>query len=181
MPGPVRRGPRVSEPWGGGPAAGGDADLASLAARVVDALRGAGQTVATAESLTGGLVVATLIDVPGASAVVRGGIVAYQADLKTALVGVAAAVLDAGGAVQPEVAAQLASGAAQRCRATWGVGTTGVAGPDPADGQPVGTVFTAVAGPAGTTTRRLELSGSRDDIRRGTVRACLELLLGQLP
>lgn len=147
---------------------------------VVAALARAGQTVATAESLTGGLLVASLVDVPGASVVVRGGIVAYHGDLKAALVGVDPAVLARGGAVQWEVAAQLAEGARERCGATWGVGTTGVAGPDCADGQPVGTVFVGVAGPDGTVATRLLLLGDRAGIRRDTVRAALSLLASRL-
>lgn len=140
----------------------------------------AGQTVATAESLTGGLVVATLIDVAGASAAVRGGIVAYHSDLKALLVGVDEALLDRGGAVQAEVAEQLAVGVAQRLGATWGIGTTGVAGPTPADGRPVGTAYVAVAGPGEVVSRHLALDGSRAEIRAATVQAALLLLRHRL-
>lgn len=157
-------------------------DAAAVARSVVADLADAGHTVATAESLTGGLVVATLIDVPGASAVVRGGIVAYHSDLKAELVGVDPTLVRRGGAVQPEVAAQLAAGAATRLGATWGIGTTGVAGPDPSDGRPVGTVYVAVAGPAPEEvwTRSLALSGGRADIRVATVAAALALLSARL-
>lgn len=164
---------------GVGPAGGGwlsGAALDALVSALVADLVVAGESVATAESLTGGLVVARLVDVPGASATVRGGIVAYHSDLKAALVGVDRDLLGRGGAVQAGVAAQLAQGARVRLGATWGVGTTGVAGPDPADGQPVGTVFVGVSGPAGTVVARLALRGTRPAIRRGAVRAALELL-----
>jgi nicotinamide-nucleotide amidase len=157
-------------------------DEPGLAWALVADLRASGQSVATAESLTGGLVVAALVDVPGASACVRGGIVAYQSDVKADLVGVDAGLLASGGAVQAEVAAQLALGAAERLGATWGIGTTGVAGPDAADGQPVGTVYVAVAGPisAGVATRLLTLSGSRAQIRAGAVAGALALLKEQI-
>lgn len=148
--------------------------------RLIAELAAAGQSVATAESLTGGLVVAALIDEPGASAVVRGGIVAYTARAKADLVGVDEALLARGGAVQAEVAAQLAAGAAARFGATWGIGTTGVAGPDPADGRPVGTVYVAVAGPAEVVTLDLRLDGSRSQIRQAAAAAVLRLLVDRL-
>lgn len=142
-------------------------------AAVVAALRAAGQTVATAESLTGGLVCATLVDVAGASRVVRGGVVAYQPDVKTALLGVDADLIARSGTVNPEVAVQLAAAARTRLGATWGLGTTGVAGPGPAEGQPAGTVYVAVAGPDGVVARRLDVPGARDVVRRAAVRAVL--------
>ncbi|GAA3547850.1 competence protein [Aeromicrobium flavum] len=143
------------------------------AADVVAALRAAGQTVATAESLTGGLVCATLVDVPGASDVVRGAVVAYQPDVKTAVLGVDADLIAREGTVNPAVAEQLALGVRDRLGATWGLGTTGVAGPGPSEGHPPGTVHLAVAGPDGVVSRRLELSGDRDAVRRSAVRAVL--------
>lgn len=139
------------------------------------------ETVACAESLTGGRLVAGLIDVPGASAAVRGGIVAYHADLKASLVGVDPAVLARpGGSVQEEVAVQLARGARERCGATWGLGTTGVAGPDPCDGAPVGTVFVAVSGPGAERALRLAVEGDRARIRAASVAAAHRLLAEQL-
>ncbi|WP_396837214.1 CinA family protein [Mobilicoccus sp.] len=115
------------------------------AARLLDLLRSRSQTLAVAESLTGGLVLATLTDIPGSSDVVRGGVVSYATDLKTGMLGVDAALLRSGGPVQAEVAAQMAGGVARLCGATWGLATTGVAGPGPADGHPAGTVHLAVA------------------------------------
>ena len=143
------------------------------AADVVAALRAAGQTVATAESLTGGLVCATLVDVSGASLVVRGGVVAYQPDLKTDLLGVDADLIAHEGTVNAEVAEQLALGVRTRLGATWGLGTTGVAGPGPAEGHRAGTVHVAVAGPDEVLSRRLLLDGDRDEVRRSAVRAVL--------
>ncbi|MEO5981267.1 MAG: nicotinamide-nucleotide amidohydrolase family protein [Pedococcus sp.] len=150
------------------------------AAEVVARLRDAGLSIATAESLTGGLVCAALTDVPGASAVVRGGVVSYATDLKTSLLGVDPGVLASGGAVQDQVARELALGAARVCGADLGVGTTGVAGPDPQDGKQVGTVFVAVARSAQAVdqveVRELSLIGDRAQIRAGTVTAALALV-----
>jgi nicotinamide-nucleotide amidase len=139
-----------------------------------------GQTVGTAESLTGGLVAAALTTVPGASAVVRGGIVAYAADLKSSLLSVPADLIDRFGTVHPDIALAMASGARTRLGATVGVATTGVAGPDPADGQPVGTVHIAVSTPARAVHEALVLSGDRAEIRRSTVDHLLDLLVRTL-
>ncbi|WP_407649723.1 CinA family protein [Goodfellowiella coeruleoviolacea] len=149
---------------------------ADRVAALVRALRERGQTVAAAESLTGGLVTAALSAIPGASAVLRGGLVVYATDLKHALAGVAADLLAEHGAVHPEVAAQLAAGARQRCGADWGLGLTGVAGPDPQDGVAPGTVHLALAGPGVATQRTLVLPGERRVIRAGAVAAALDLL-----
>jgi nicotinamide-nucleotide amidase len=135
-----------------------------------------GETLATAESLTGGLVAATIVEIPGVSAVFRGGLVVYATDLKHALAGVPADLLAARGPVDPEVAVALATGARERCGADWGLSTTGVAGPDPQDGKPVGLVYVAVAGPFGATSRELKLDGNRAVIRTESVTGVLRLL-----
>jgi len=123
------------------------------------------QTIATDESLTGGLLAAALAGVPGASSVLRGGLVTYTEDTKMALAGVPRQVLAQVGPVSAPTARALAVGAQQRCAATWGIGITGVAGPDPHGGHPVGTVFVGLAGPTGTEVTELLLTGSRWDIR----------------
>ncbi len=120
-----------------------DAEVADLLQR----LSAAGLTVATAESLTGGLLVALLTEIPGSSSVVRGGLVVYATDLKHTLAGVDGDLLTERGPVDPEVAMRLADGARSRCGASIGVGLTGVAGPDPQNGVSVGTWFCAVSGP----------------------------------
>ncbi|WP_372342088.1 CinA family protein [Nocardia sp. CC227C] len=149
------------------------------AADLVRALRAAGRTMATAESLTAGLLSATIAGVPGASTVLRGGLVVYATDLKATLAGVSADTLDTDGPVAASTAEQLAVGARIRCGADWGVGLTGVAGPEPQDGRPVGTVFLGLAGPEGTEVIRLKLSGDRWTIRVTAVRAAItELLRG---
>jgi nicotinamide-nucleotide amidase len=151
-----------------------------VVARVHRLLRERGETLAVAESLTGGLLAATLVDVPGASATFRGGLVVYATDLKTRLAGVSAALLAEQGPVDGDVAVQLADGARERCAADWGLSTTGVAGPDPQDGHPAGTVWIAVSGPGGHERRRLALSGSRAEIRLATVEAALDLIAARL-
>src|SRR3954454_8114911 len=128
-----------------------------------------GQSVATAESLTAGLLAATLAGVPGASVVLRGGLITYIEETKIALAGGAPQLLDAVGPVAAATAQALAMGARQRCAATWGVGLTGVAGPEPHGGHPVGTVFLGLAGPIDTEVVELVLPGSRWDIRIAAV------------
>jgi nicotinamide-nucleotide amidase len=153
---------------------------AGKAAAVLATLQARGETLAAAESLTGGLLSATIVDVPGASKVFRGGLIVYATDLKHTLAGVDAELLAVRGPVDPDVALALAQGAARACKATWGVATTGVAGPDPQDGVPVGTVFVSVAGPI-AQVRRLTLAGDRAQIRRAAVDAALALLQETFP
>jgi len=142
---------------------------------LVELLVGRRLTVATAESLTGGLVAAALTEVPGASATVRGGVVAYGTDVKEAELGVDASLLADGGPVQAEVAAQMALGARRVLGADVGIATTGVAGPGPQDGVDAGTVFVAVSVGERTRTQRLALRGSRETVRAATVIAALDL------
>ena len=147
----------------------------SLAAHLLAALGARGWSLGVAESLTGGLVSAALVDVPGASAVLRGGVVAYATDLKGTLLGVDAALLASRGAVDPDVARAMAAGARERLGADVGLATTGVAGPDPQDGQPPGTVHVAVCTPTGTQVRSLRLVGDRARVRALSVDAVLAL------
>lgn len=152
-----------------------------VAARVLDLLVRRGETLAVAESLTGGLVAAELTSVPGASRALRGGVTAYATDVKRDVLGVDGTLLAERGAVDPEVARQMAVGVRGALAAGWGIATTGVAGPDPQDGQPVGTVYVAVSGPHGAEkVAALRLNGDRAEIRRESVRSVLELLSGQL-
>ncbi|WP_425954379.1 CinA family protein [Xylanimonas sp. McL0601] len=144
-------------------------------AEVLAAVAARGWTVAAAESLTGGLLVAALVEVPGASAVLRGGVVAYATDLKASLLGVDAALLAERGAVDPDVAAAMASGVRIVARADVGLATTGVAGPEPQDGKAPGLAYVAVATPERTSVRRLDLEGDRPAVRAGTVDAVMTL------
>jgi nicotinamide-nucleotide amidase len=150
------------------------------AADLVARLTAAGETVAVAESLTGGLVAAALTAVAGASVVVRGGVLAYATDLKTQMLGVDEVLLAQVGTVDADVAEQMATGVRSLMAATYGLATTGVAGPDPVDGKPVGTVYVAVVGPGSSRVRALTLSGDRADIRAQSVRAVLALLAEEL-
>jgi nicotinamide-nucleotide amidase len=143
--------------------------------RLVEGLLAQGATLATAESLTGGLVGAALTDVPGISEVYRGGLVVYATDLKASLAGVPDELLDRVGPVHPDTAAALASGVRERLRATYGLATTGVAGPDPQDGHPAGEVYVAAAGPGAVRVRALRLAGDRAAVRAGSVAAVLAL------
>lgn len=148
-------------------------------AEVVRLLSTAGVTLAVAESLTGGAVAAAVVDVPGASAVLRGGIVAYATDLKAELLGVPADLLAAHGAVHPDVAVAMAQGVRARLHAVWGLATTGVAGPDPQDGRPPGEYHVAVAGPAGLARVRSHASvgpATRAEVRAAARDAALALL-----
>lgn len=156
---------------------GRDAPLADGVAELVERLVARGETVAAAESLTGGLLTATLVEVPGVSRVLRGGLVVYATDLKHSLAGVDGELLAERGPVDPDVAVALARGARERCGADWGLATTGVAGPGPQDGVPAGTVYVALAGPdGGDVVRELRISGGRRQVREAAVRAVLGLL-----
>lgn len=151
----------------------------TLSSTVVAALVERGLTVATAESLTGGLVCAALTSVAGSSDTVRGGVVSYASDVKADLLGVDPERLAEVGAVDAVVAAEMAEGVCRLVGADVGLATTGVAGPGPSAGMPAGTVFVAAAGPwpSGTATRALALHGSRDEIRAASVVAVLDLLM----
>ncbi|GAA3758654.1 CinA family protein [Salinactinospora qingdaonensis] len=152
-------------------------DAARAAATLLHRLlRERSATVATAESLTGGLIGAALTDIPGASVTYRGGVVCYATDVKESLLGVHHDLLHRHGAVHPDVAIQLALGARELLAATYGLAVTGVAGPDPQDGWPVGTVFLGFASPEGTGATELPLGGSRAQIRRVTTEQALRLL-----
>jgi nicotinamide-nucleotide amidase len=159
--------------------------VTTIAQDVVSELTRRGLTIAVAESLTGGLLVAELISVPSASRVVRGGVVAYDTALKHTLLGVDGGLLAEHGAVHPDVAAQMALGVRERLQvdgvaASIGLSTTGVAGPDPQDGQPVGTVFVGIALGDGVTVLDLRLEGSREAIRRAVVSESLVRLKDML-
>ncbi|HMD94180.1 MAG TPA: CinA family protein [Trebonia sp.] len=151
-----------------------------LATEILRLLTTNGQTVATAESLTGGLVAAALTDVPGSSQAFRGGVVAYATELKAEVLGVDSWMLEQHGPVYAPVAAAMAEGIRTRMGATIGVATTGVAGPEPVRGFPPGTVHIAVSLADDTVVRTMALTGNRDEVRRLTVERLLGLLLGRL-
>lgn len=151
------------------------------AVEVVRLLRERGETIATAESLTGGLLCAALVDVPGASDVVAGGIVAYSSEVKVELLGVGRTTIEEVGTVDPVTAVQMAWGAVEQVPgATIGVSTTGVAGPGPSEGHEAGTVYVAVATAHEAHVLDLHLSGDRSRIREATVAAALSYLVATL-
>jgi len=159
-----------------------------IATRLGDRLREAGDTVATAESCTGGLVGGRITAVPGASDYYLGTVVAYDNDLKRRLLGVTRESLDERGAVSAAVARELARGVRDRTDATWGISTTGVAGPSGGtDETPVGTVYVGVAyagewgtGSSYATATRHEFDGDRAAVREATVDRALGDLLAEL-
>ena len=163
-------------------------DIDSLAVTVILAMQG--RSVATAESLTGGQLGSTITAIPGASKIYRGGVIAYATDLKTDLLGVSQSLLAEGGAVQAQVALEMATGTAQRLDAEFGLAVTGVAGPDSQDGHLPGTVFVACiqrdeqGSVIDSVVEQLQLfpeftdpQEARAQIREETVAAALELLL----
>jgi len=155
------------------------------AARLIAELTRRGMTIAVAESLTGGLVVAELVSVPGASAVVRGGVIAYATDLKSTLLGVDAELLAARSPIDPEVARQMAEGVRTRLGhdgspADIGLATTGVAGPDPQDGHPVGEVWLGLSMGGRVEARGLAFGGDRASIRAATVSESLMFVMERL-
>ena len=144
-------------------------------------LRGLGATLATAESLTGGRLAASLTGVAGASRVYRGGVVAYATEVKQELLGVPPELVARHGVVSAECARAMAEGARAALGATWALSTTGVAGPDQQEGKPVGTVFVGVAGPGGAAVTALELVGDRLTVQERTCREAISALAASLP
>ncbi|MDO8731693.1 MAG: CinA family protein [Actinomycetota bacterium] len=139
-----------------------------------------GLTIATAESLTAGLVSSALAEVPGASAVLRGGVVTYATDAKHSVLGLDSAILEH--VVSEPVAQQMAQSVCWLLNADLGLATTGVAGPESLDDQPAGTVWIAVhdARRNEGITRLLALEGSRADIRQNSALAVIALALEYL-
>jgi nicotinamide-nucleotide amidase len=154
---------------------GGSGDLARA---VVEALKGRGWTVGLGESCTGGLVARRITDVPGASSVFNGGVVAYANQMKSSLLQVPPEVIEANGAVSEPVALAMARGAAAAARAECGVGITGIAGPGGgSEEKPVGTVWIGVHTPGGTAAFHQVFRGDREAIRIRAAQAALRHLL----
>lgn len=154
--------------------------MLDLAREAITALKARGLTVCTCESLTGGLICATLVDVPGASKVVRGGLITYQTDTKTLLANVDAALIADKGVVSAEVAAAMAEGARKRLQADIAVSATGMASPGEPHEPPAGTVFVGVASAKGTRTIPLKLAGERQEVRQKTVKSAIEAIIAEL-
>lgn len=157
----------------------------SHAAELVTALTERGWTFGVAESLTGGALAADIVSVPGASAAFLGGVVAYATAVKASLLGVDAVLLNEHGPVHPRVAEQMAMGVRTAVQvggkpADVGISTTGIAGPDSPDGQPVGTVHIGVATPNGVHCFAFQFAGDRASVRAQTVDASIRAALDQL-
>lgn len=150
-------------------------ETSQIAARLHQRLLARGETVACAESLTGGKVADLLSGTPGASATFVGGVVCYATRVKRDLLGVTAAQV-----VSADCASQMAAGVRRLLVADWAVATTGVAGPDRQDDKPAGTVYVGVAGPRGVQVHRLSLEGDRGAVRDGAARAAIEALVDEL-
>jgi PncC family amidohydrolase len=153
-------------------------ELRELAAAVVARLTERGLTIATAESLTAGLITATIADIPGASRILLGGIVSYDPRIKREMLGVPQAVIDGVGVVSEPCARQMAEGARTLLRADIAVSATGVAGPSGGTTDtPVGTVYIACSSKQGTVARRYVFAGDRQAVRRHAVESALQLVL----
>lgn len=147
------------------------------AADLIERLVAQGRTLGTAESLTGGLLAATVVEVAGASRVFRGSVVAYAAEVKASVLGVDPDLLTRVGTVDPEVARQMATGAHRVLGVDVALATTGVAGPGPNEGHPAGTVWVACASSSGAIARHVVLKGDRGAVRTGAVGEALGLAL----
>ena len=143
---------------------------------LIRGLQAQGLTVATCESLTGGMICAALVDVPGASRVVRGGLITYQTDTKSLLAGVDAGLIEAHGVVSAEVARAMAAGARDALHADIAVSATGMASPGEIGDPPAGTVFVGLASAAGVQAVELHLTGDRQAVRQQTVDAAIKLI-----
>lgn len=151
------------------------AEAAADADRLLEQLAARGWSLGTAESLTGGLLAATLVGVPGASRVFVGSVVAYDPAVKISVLGVDPELVERVGTVDEQVAGQMATGARRVLGVDIALATTGVAGPGPGEGHPAGTVWVACATAKGVDARLLTLSGERAAVRAGSVRAALAL------
>lgn len=156
-----------------------DQDLQQVASTIVEWFTRTGETIATAESLTAGLLSSTIADIPGASTCLVGGVATYATRTKTEILGVDPQLLKTNGPVDPQVATQMAENVRELYNTDWGIATTGVAGPAEQDGKPVGTVYIAIANESSSQVKALKLDGNRQQIRNQTVLAALQLLITQ--
>lgn len=155
-------------------------EITELAGRLKNLLEHEGLQIATAESLTAGLVAATIADIPGASMVLNGGVISYTNDVKHRLLNVPEHHLATAGAVDADTAIYMAQGARSACGADIGVSTTGVAGPEPHQGKSVGTVYIGVASAHTAQAHRFDFDGDREHIRHSSVKHALNAVIQQL-
>jgi len=143
-----------------------------LVSQIIDALRKSGETLSTAESITGGSISSTLVGVPGASDVFKGGITAYSDDVKVAQLNVDPKLIEKYSAISEQVADAMAQGAVETFSTTWAIATTGVAGPGPVGVHEAGTVWLSIRGPINQTTV-LALSGEREMVRNAATSSAI--------
>ena len=143
-----------------------------LASQIIDALRKSGETLSTAESITGGSISSTLVGVPGASDVFKGGITAYSDEVKVAQLNVDPKLIEKYSAISEQVADAMAQGAVETFNTTWAIATTGVAGPGPVGVHEAGTVWLSIRGPINQTTA-LALSGEREIVRNAATSSAI--------
>ena len=148
------------------------AEIIGLASEVVDSLRARGETVSTAESLTAGAVSSAIVSISGASDVFVGGVTAYRDEIKISHLSIDPKIIEEHTSVSEQVAIAMARGAIKSFGTTWGIGTTGVAGPNPLDGHPVGAVWVAIEGPV-CQTIELSLSGERESVRNAATASAI--------
>jgi nicotinamide-nucleotide amidase len=139
---------------------------------IIEILKSRGETVSVAESLTGGGLGHALTQVPGASAVFIGGVVAYTSDVKVNVLGVKQSTIDQHTVVSEEVAIEMAQGAIEKLGSTWAIATTGIAGPGDYMGIREGTVWIAICGPI-CQTLQLTLDSGRDGVRQGAISSAM--------
>lgn len=155
-------------------------DSVTLAARLVHELEQQKLTISTAESLTGGGLCARIVDTPGASVVLKGGVCTYATDTKATILGVSSELLAEHGPVHPQVAQEMARGAQRLYGTDIALATTGVAGPGPSDGHPAGTVYIACVSATGEKVLHCQFDGDRSSVRQQSIDAALELALDSL-
>ena len=145
----------------------------SIAAEIVETLTSRGESLSIAESLTGGALSSAIVDIPGASHVLRGTVIAYATEIKIRELAVPSDLIDSDGVVSESVALAMAEGVRSRMGTTWAISATGVAGPGAHDGTPAGTVWIAIIGPEVRESVKLALDGDRSTVRRGAVESAL--------
>ncbi|MBM3743081.1 MAG: CinA family protein [Actinobacteria bacterium] len=150
--------------------------------KIINTLQYRKETIAVAESITGGKLAAALTSAPGSSKVFLGGIVAYSIESKVQELGIPKRLINKFGVYSEEIALEMANGVRKKFNSDWSIASTGVAGPGPAEETPAGSIWLVIIGPQATQNIRLSLQGSREEIRVGAVTsavATLERILEQ--
>ena len=153
-------------------------EQSETAEKLVKLLKEKNMTVTTAESCTGGMIASAIISVAGASACFKEGYITYSNEAKKKLLGVREDTLKQHTVVSAQVAQEMAAGAAKKAESSLAVSVTGVAGPDPGEGNPVGLVYTGIAFKGSVYASRFQFAGSREEIRRQAACEALALALG---